>query len=310
MRQASTSSTAMTVSDSTRSCVLRRRTLATAFLLFCCVALPRPVRSQSCPSAYSSECPCTALRGTGFSVPCISTEDAKCYVANYLDVASGDLTAAKTHIGSTGASENRIRNCPHADADWLCYKDKYGDIGGAGDVAAAQAHFFSTGYLAKREPSCLSPRTKKYENTDRPGNAISGADLTNHAGQTEAQCLALCRANNDCFGFTLTTNNHCYIKGSPSAGATTNSVATFTYLLPDYFTVVDHGDRPNGDLATTTASNLNDCAVKCRERFDCDAFTYVTTNDNCFLKTTTGSNMAAGYTINDAQLYIRIRRTE
>ena len=307
-------STARLTAMGALSCRRRRRVPGALFLFFITLTtitlVGKPVASQETCAAYSTACPCTAFRNYGFTDDCHSTEDAKCYVANYLDVASGDLAAAKTHATSTGVSQNRVTHCPSSDADWVCYKDNYDyDVGGANDAAAAKAHFFSTGYLLKRDPRCASSRVKDYPLLDR-----GGGDLAEANGVTKADCEATCRGNDDCFGFLFIPNlSRCYFKGTHAAGAAAHE-GTFTYRLPAYFTVNFHGDKSGGDLSYhTSVSTVDGCAEKCRERFDCDAFSYRSNTDECWVKTTipgAGNNELQSTILTDSQyqMYFRIGR--
>ena len=188
--------------------------LASLLLFFCVVARPVKTNSQTC-NGYT-ECPCRGTTTHGFVDLCVTTEDAKCFVANYLDQANSDLNAAKTTMnGAAVKTQKRFLSCPQADADWNCYKSRH-NVGGANDVAAAKAHFFSAGYLLKLDPSCSTLAVKKFSNWNR-----YNGDLQHLQSQTEDSCVTACRNSDDCLFVNFkTSTGECWLKngGGGSAG--------------------------------------------------------------------------------------------
>lgn len=272
----------------------------------CCLAcLVFLVAAQTVVS--QENCGCVCYEAAGFVTPCMN--NARCYVANYLDVANNDLEAAKSHWASTGLAENRVRFCPSDDADWQCYIDKYG-LTQLESVAAAKEHFFTTGYINKHDPYCPSVRFKAYSGGERgEGNLQNGY----HGSVTVAQCEQLCLANEDCASFAFTSGGDCYLKGSDTNEFSTNADVNFYSRLPDYFTVEGHGERAGGDVGPCqdgcSTSTVDECAEKCRENFGCDSFSYNTGQNSCYTKNTE-NGMDSSYDTNSGyQMYVRTHRT-
>ena len=140
-----------------------------------------------------------------------------------------------------------------------------------------------------------------------------------HKQVTEEQCVQKCRGHSECIMVTYTPSRKCYLKRETASWpAYKYDPNNLIYVLPDYFTVADHGDRwggdwaPPGESVMVKVAFLKRCAERCRKYFECDAFTYVSEKNECWTKSfTIGKNtMKPEYNGDGGQLYIRQRHKQ
>lgn len=117
---------------------------------------------------------------------------------------------------------------------------------------------------------------------------LAGSDYSSFYTATDEACETACMTDSSCRAFTRNTSNGvCYLK---NAVPTASTCSTCRSGIRRAFDI--NIDRPGGDYSNAAASNVAVCARRCELDGRCQAFSYVASTTQCWLKDRPGNPVA------------------
>ncbi|CAF1151681.1 unnamed protein product [Rotaria sordida] len=151
------------------------------------------------------------------------------------------------------------------------------------------------------------------DNWNIPGNDL----LASPVRQPDyASCCSICKVNSECAAFTYSPSSHeCSLKTSMGGGGNSAHDSTTGYYLNacNDFVRKDRWDISGNDISSSSVQQLDyaSCCSTCQAIYECVAFTYSPTSQQCWPKTSMGSGKSStgdaitGYNLNVCNDFVR-----